>query len=667
MLAPEIKAILRMQLQNCAGWQSDAISQDRVDALNYYLQRARGDEVNGRSTVVAGDISASVEANLAQMVQSFSSARIVEFDSLDAGDEDQSQLETDAVTYFVMKKQNGFLQLAAAIKDCLMLRNGVTKCWLETFTETQTRTFDNVKPAAKVGLLERFPGSKVVSYKKGTLVLRLEIEHRRFRCESIPIENFLYIRDWHSFDLQEIPFCAERHVDTRSDMIRLYNFPKSKVDRLPQYVVDANNKASQARNVRSQVPVVTSTPDKSTDRVEWYECYALIDVDGDGIAERRSIAYVDTPAGTVLSNEPCDIVPYAMGAAVIMPHRATGISQYDKLRQTQDEHTGLKRALYDNVNTVTKNRLVYLDGKVNANDVGDGRPNGAIRAKKVMDVRSAVMPLTVPDNSANILQNIEALKRERTELGGAALELQSGNMQIGGERMGSMGLDRAYSVMEQLAAMMTKFVAESLIRNTFILAHAVMRRTMVGAVPIKRNGKWESADPSKWRRRDCVTVRPGMSPGQRARKAQTLRTALGDQVEFAKLGMEDTLVSVQGFYLLTMDWLRLEDIENPERYYIDPSTPEAQKSFKLKQQAAQQQDQQRQALMSMAIGLEQMKLALDKYRADQKTQWEYWNSVLNSQVAEAKIVGEATTKLLAALDTPAPDLTPPADSEKKAA
>jgi hypothetical protein len=42
--------------------------------------RARGDEVPGRSQVVSGDLSSMVEANMAQMLESFSSDNIVEFD-----------------------------------------------------------------------------------------------------------------------------------------------------------------------------------------------------------------------------------------------------------------------------------------------------------------------------------------------------------------------------------------------------------------------------------------------------------------------------------------------------------------------------------------------------------------------------------------------------------
>lgn len=644
-------ALVKAQLRNCAGWESDAISQDRVSALNYYLQRERGDEVNGRSGVVAGDVSASVEANLAQMLAAYRSKNIIEFTPLGPEDEDQAQLESDTVVYFMMGQRNGFLQLAMAIKDALLMRNGVMKAWVDEYTETRRRTFNKVAPEVKNQLAAKY-GAEIVSYRNRRLQLRTRKEHKRFRCEAVAIENFLYPRDWDSFDLQSVPFCAERHVDTRSDLIRM-GFPERKVARIKAYAVDAKNAAGQARQVRSQLPVVTNTPDPSQDRVEWFEIYALIDVDGDGVSERRRICYA-WDGDVLLSNEPGSLVPYAIGATMLMPHRVTGISQYDKLRQTQDEHTGLKRALYDNVNAVTKSRLAYLDGKVSPDDIGDGRPNGGIRVKSkgVTDIRQAIMALSVPDNSANVLRNIEALKRERTELGGAALELASGNLQIGGERMGSQGLDRAYSVMEELAGMMTQFIGATLVRHTALLVHAVLRENYREPVPIKRNGKWQSPIPAEWQPRECVEVKPGMSPGERSRRAAALRQILDDQTRLAAGGMEGELVDLSGFYRAYMDWARMVEIPNPEQYYVDPASDAAIKAREDKDKARQLETLARRALMQQAIGNDQTRIALDKYQGDQKTQFDYWAKVLESEIAEAKIVGDATVRLIEARELP---------------
>lgn len=654
MIEKDVLTLVKQQLRNCAGWENDEISRDRKAALDYYHRRPRGDEISGRSTVVSGDVSASVEADSAQMLDAFSTDHIVEFDALDADDELQAQLESDTVVHFVMKKNNGFLQLAAAIKECLLLRNGFMKCWVDHFTETRTRTFDHVDPIIKDELLAKYPGSEELSYEGRTLRLRVKKEHKKFRAEAIPW--LYYPKNWHSFDLQECPFVAERHVDTRSELIRM-GFPKAKVQELRALATDRRDDVGQARNPGLFVLPNTNTPDKSQDLIEWFECYALIDVDGDGVAERRCISFVWDEADELLADEPCYLVPYAVGAVILNPHRITGISVWDKLFHTQDEHTGLKRALYDNVNTVTKNRIAYLDGTANVDDVGDGRSNGAIRVKMkpgIVDIRQAIMPFAVPDNSANILANIEALKRERTELGGAALDLATGQTQIGGDRMGSQGLDRAYSVMEQNAAMMTKICAATLIRGTFLLAHATLREHFTEPVPIKRNGKWETAVPAKWRQRQELTVKIGMSPGERARIASTLRQMLNDQVQLVQHGnMDEVLCNLTTFYRTYLYWLRVCDIPNPDQFWLDPESDAAKAALEAKSKAAQIEAQKRQNLLERAIGKEEAVVALDKYKHDSQLEFEYWQGVNQSEIEEAKIVGHATTELLKARETPA--------------
>jgi hypothetical protein len=51
--------------------------------------------------------------------------------------------------------------------------------------------------------------------------------------------------------------------------------------------------------------------------------------------------------------------------------------------------------------------------------------------------------------------------------------------------------------------------------------------------------------------------------------------------------------------------------------------------------------------MQRAIGTEETRVALDKYKHDSSLQHSYWADVLNSEIEEAKIVGSATTTLLA--------------------
>jgi len=253
----------------------------------------------------------------------------------------------------------------------------------------------------------------------------------------------------------------------------------------------------------------------------------------------------------------------------------------------------------------------------------------------------------VPDTSANILQNLESTARERSEMGGAALDLQTAQMQIGGDRMGSQGLDRAYSVAEQLSAAMMKTISATLIRSVFLLAHQTLREYFDEPLRIKRNGKWVEVNPSQWPERFNVTVKPGMSPGERSRRVAAMDGVIQTQLMLTERGMDEVMVDLSGFNRALMDWARLSEVQNPEQYFVDPESEKAQMAMKSKQKQAQELDQQKKTLMQQAFGIEQLRAALDKYKHDSKLQFDYYNSVLGSEVEEAKIVGSATAQLAA--------------------
>jgi hypothetical protein len=639
---------LRGQLQDCAGWDGDDVSEDRVRALNYYHQRPRGDEVRGRSNVVSGDVSAMVEANLAQMLESFSGDSVAEYISDGEEDDDQATLESFAVQMAVMQDNNGHQELGTAIKDALLVRNGWIKIWVEEVEHTQTLTLENAD-AFTIAAMREQPGLEVDALdfdpEARTARVRVRKQVKRFRCEAVDPANILYPRQWSKTDLQPCPFFAERHLEARAELLKR-GFPKEKVSRLKATHQDTKTD-SLARDLRRTAGIAAPV-DSSQDLIEWFECYALVD-SGDGTAERKRFALAGVSQNSLLEETPVAMVAYATGSPFINPHRLTGISLFDKLRQVQDLNTGLKRALMDNVNTVIKNRTAYLDGKVNTDDLADGRPNGNIRVRaSVGDVRSAIMAFNQPDLSDGILANIREQRQDRTELGGASLELASGQMQMAGGRIGSEGVDRAFSVMEQLAAHMTKNMATSLIRNVFLLAHATMREFFDEPVNVKVNGRWESPVPSQWQPRTRVRVKIGMSPGERARRVSTLRGVVDSQIALAREGMDEVLVNIEGFYRALTDWGRAADLPTPEQYFLDPSTPASKQALKKKQEDAARDAEAQRALMAQAVGLEQLRTAFDKYRHDSELQFKYFAEILGAEVAEAKIVGEATADLVKA-------------------
>ena len=651
MTDDEIQKVVNAQLRVATGWDEDEITKVRAQALDYYFMRPRGDEVTGRSNVVSGDVSAMVDAVLSQMLDAFENDNLVEFQPDSAEDEDQAQLESDTVNHFVMQQNNGYLAFLEAIKDALLERNALIKVWVDERTTTETQDYTDVDPIAFKSLTEA-PGMKidVLAYdpEKETMTLRETTVNRNLKVEAIALENFLYTENWKSLDLQDIPFCAERKIDSRSVLIEM-GFNKKQVNELATW--QETKQSTAVRNPRKSQDDKPTAPSKSQEQIEYFECYMLVDTDDDGISERRRFVVSGT---TLLDNIEVTMVPFAAGAVFINPHRFLGVSLFDKLKQTQDINTGLERALLDNANATNKSRLIVRDGKVNSDDLEDGRVNGRIRVKNSHQgtLDEAVRALVVPDISQGILLNIEHQKRSRAELGGAALDLATASAQLGSDQIGSQGLDRAYSVMEQLAAMMTKIIARTLIRSVYQLTHETLRQFFNEPVSIRRSGGWVTPTPSKWKQRKVLTVKPGMSVGERSRLVASLGAILERQLALSDQGLDDVLVNIDGFYAALMDWARAADIAQPEQYFVDPTSEASKAALQQKQAAAKKAQQDKSTLLDQALGLERLRTAFEKYKQDTDLQFKYWSDNLGSEVEEAKIVGAATTTLEAARVTP---------------
>lgn len=634
-------------ITQCAGYDNDEIAEAREKAIDYYLGRPRGDEVPGRSRVISMDVSAMTEAVLSQMLNAFSTDNVVEFTPEGPGDEDQAALESDVVSHFVMESNPGvpgFITLQEAIKDALLLRNGVIKVWVndKSFTETRTYEFINLEAVSELmGMVQMETGAtdvELVNYDEETMTASLKLYHqkRELKVEAVPIENFIYYPHWHTLDLQDIPICGERKIETRSTLIEL-GYPKKIVEGLPSYIQERTSDSMRNPSRDANRP---KSHDASQDMIEYYDLHVRYDSDGDGIAELHRVIYSNDQ---LLEDEEVKFVPYAAGSALINPHRFLGISLFDKLKQVQDINTGLTRALLDNANANNKSRLIVVNGKVNSDDLNDGRVNGVIRVK---DSTEFVKPLTTPDISAGILSNLQHMSSVRAELGGSSLELASGNAQLASQQVGSQGLDRAYSVMEQMAAMMTKNIAETLIRQTYILAHKTLREWFTQPVDVKRGGRWLQATPSQWRPRVRVNIKIGMSAGERSRKVAALAYIIEKQQQISEqMGLTDVLVNVGNYHRALLDWGRASEIDNPETYFMDPESEEAQRTLQMKQQQAEEQRAQQIGLMDQALALEELRTAFNKYKQDTDLQFKYYDANLKYEIEEGKIVGKAAADL----------------------
>ena len=646
----KILSILNSELARCQGVDSDEISKNRTAALNAYFNKPLGNEIKGRSAIQSSDVADMVEGITASINPILTRDTLIKFRAVSEEDQKQADLESEFVNYMAQLASNEFLEVTSAVKDALLMRNGWIKVYIDSEEQTETVT--------KKGQLEfqiqqqidesdkevtwtvtdiesdeeaEQPGLYVVSYRKDTHIRELVLE-------AIAPEDMLFSTGHASPSLKGLRALFEIKDLTRSEL-REMGYSAAKVDLLPARDVDANS--AQTARKDNQKSDDGGSVDRSQEQIRTYVAHALIDVAEDGIAKLWHCHFAESE---LLMHEEVEWMPYSTGSPVLMPHRLYGLSIYDKLSNLQLTKTAFLRMWIDNGNAVNAARLVFNPKETEQDDVADGTPGSGIRSKNPTNVTQ----VQTSDNGASISAALNYLDKVRSERTGASLDLASADMQLAGHNIGQMGAERQISLREQLASQMTAQLANTLIKDTFMLVHRTIKAFMPGTITAELAGKWQETNPSEWLDRKHVKVATGLSQGERAQMNAALMQMIQVQLQLMQ-SAKGQLVDFTQLYNALMDWARVNNVDAPQQYWIDPESDEgiagaeaaSEAMEAAKQEALEVNNSQRQQEL-MVFYMQQF---LDKYKADQKTKYDYDNSALEAEIEEAKIVGTATLDL----------------------
>jgi hypothetical protein len=366
--------------------------------------------------------------------------------------------------------------------------------------------------------------------------------------------------------------------------------------------------------------------------VDVYDCYVQMDVDGDGISELWRVRVAGMDGTKLIDKERARFVPYCTGTALPMPHRLSGTSMFDLLKPIQDGKTHILRQYMDNLNVANNSRVGAVEGEVNMSDVIDSKPGGVIRLRSA----DALFPIPFNDVGPAALTALQYMDNIRTERGGAALDMMSGEMQIAGTS--ATAAANEYGHKEKASTMYCRNLVESLVKGAFLLIHRSLRHYYNGELTSKLGGKWQTTNPRDWLPRDYCKVIAGMSSSERQQRSAALAQNLSYQTTAMQAGMDGTLVSVSNIHNTLQDWLRSSDLDDVDSYYIDPDSEEAQAAAQQKQENMLKEAEKAEQLQRRLFDQEQ---ALKKYMHDSQLQFDKWEQVLKAAVEEMKITGKA--------------------------
>ncbi len=641
----EILQAVESMIADAEGYETDELAAMRESAMNYYYNRdSAAPFAPGRSSLQSSDVADMVEAVLAQVMPSFEGDNVAEFPPMSEDDVEQARTETDAVNYVIWQQNNGHYEVQQAIRDALLLRNGVIKVYLDEKINVETEALVDVTAEQAqrieyegVGNLKDVDNGHQVVEKVETevpgvydITVKVKTTERKVCSKAVDIAHFSWERDWHSIYLQDCRFVAERSLPTRSELIEM-GYKKSLVNSLNYGGNDtqidslARNQHSNRRHWQGHTP--------AEDIIEFWECYVRLDADGDGVAELLKVCLA---SHTLLSVEEIEYIPYAAGTPFIQAHRFNGLGLFDKLKNVQDAKTHTLRQLLDNQNHANNSRVIAVDGQVNIDDVVNSRPGGVVRTRSP----DSIQPFPFTDIGASAQSTLAYLDKIRSERGGASLDMQSAELQIAGET--AHGVERQMSAKEQLAAMITRTLAETLIRDVYMLVHKALRLYVPDDLQFQVMDAFAQTNPAEWPERKQVRVKAGLSMAERMRKRAALEQII---VRQDALQQQGAFVSPDDVYNAQLDWCRVQGIDNPERYFTDPQSEEAQMAAQAQQQQMQAEQEYQQMLLELQKEIEARKadnadarvISDEKQHADE-LQFKYWAEALKAGQTEAGMV-----------------------------
>ena len=377
----DLQAILDNEIDNAIGYINTETVEERRQALMAYNREPYGNEVEGRSTIVTGEVAEAVDGALPQLIRVFTqSDDVVRFEPKAPGDEEAAKQATEYCNWVLMNDNPGFEVFQTWFKDALLQKNGIVKVWWNDETDVVKESYKDLTEE-ELALLLSDGQMEIVSQEQNqvgevpTMVpdamgmpvqtmqpifsynVRVKKVNKKgsVKVENVPPEEFLISKKARRID--EAPFVAHRKLTTRSELIAM-GFKADDIDSLPAYDDLTFTPERVARYPNGEQPDDPSL-DTSMDEIETFECYIRTDFDKDGIAELRRVFYA---GNTILENEEADFIPFCSVCPIPMPHKFFGHSLADRVTDIQKIKTTVTRQMLDNL-YLSNNARMAVDRK----------------------------------------------------------------------------------------------------------------------------------------------------------------------------------------------------------------------------------------------------------------------------------------------------------------
>lgn len=550
----ELKALLAAEIRDAENFSSSEEMTERVRAINYYNGvMPDTPHQEGWSSFKSRDVADVIGWVLPGIIRVFSASdRMVDYEPERPGDEQFCDQASDYANYVFWRDNDGYRILWDATHDSLLMADGIVKTWWDDSEECEYAVRTGLTDE-DIAILLQENDLEIIAQKQGEPFIQvveqidpatgqpaqMQVEvptydiktkrvtsKGRIRIQSIEPENFL--KDRESISITDARFVAHRDpFMTRSRLIEM-GFDKDVVEALPRYNWSYSRMSEEA-TARDAWQIGSAQGDKSTDRIEFYECYIKADVNGDGIAETVLAYYAGAEgAGELLDWEIWDDEsPFDQIPCEPVPHRFTSRSLAGEVMDVQQIKTTIFRQLLNNTYQVNNPQKIVETGSVINMDELVNPTIGGTLLKKVGSaaIQYNVVP-SIMQEALGALGTMDQVVEMRTGVSRATMALDPETLQNQTATANQNARDAAYSQIELIARNQAelgwKKVFSKILR--LIVKHQDQPRT------IRLRDEWVPMDPREWNANMDATINVGLGTGSRDRDMAMLNTVLNQQI-----------------------------------------------------------------------------------------------------------------------------------------
>lgn len=661
----KLKTIIEAEIDDSLGYLQTDTTDERQQALEYYLREPYGNEIEGKSTIVTGEVAEAVDGALPQLIRVFTSSdAVVEFQPVNEGDEKFAEQATEYCNWVFYKDNDGFLILHNWFKDALLQKTGVVKAYWDDKKDVTKEKYENlsddellmlmqdeelevvsqetiensievIDPMTGMPAVDPMTGMPMMqSNRTHNVKVKKTVNNGKVLIENIPPEEFLISK--RARTIQDSPFVAHRRMLTRSELVSM-GFDKDLVESLSSGDVLEFSPERIARYTRGEQPNSMGTQDPSMELVEVYECYIKVDYNEDGIAELRRIVYA---SNEILEDMECDYVPFHSICPIPIPHKFYGQSLADRTLDLQLIKSTVVRQMLDNMYLTNNYRVGAVEGQVNLDDLLTSTAGGVVRIKNP----NAIVPMTVQstaNQSFPMLEYLDQIQAKRTGVSDAQQGLSADVLQnVTATAVATMSA-ASNGKLELIARIFAETGVKSLFKGILQLLCKYQDKARV----LKLNNKYIPFDPREWDTNYNVTINVGLGTGSRQEQLATMQMIMGKQEQIIQgYGLSNPLVSLKQYRDTLAKFVHMAGFKDATAFMNDITPEQSQQLAQADQpktdptvEATQMLAQVEREKMQLKAQTEMAKLALEK----QQMELDNARKQLELQMQEMKMQAEA--------------------------